>query len=147
MDYGKENVGRFDILFDSDGFVALFVEQDAHHEKAKFLFQSAVENRLNIVASDYIVAETATVLSRLSGQEVARKFLSFVGGDTFPIIQMDTARVRNTLDLFHAQPNKRTSVFDCSNVIIMQEFQIPMIFSFDHFYKRFDFETADKVLI
>lgn len=142
MASGKDRMGDFDVLFDSDGFVALFVEQDAHHQRASHLLEQLALDRQKLAVSNYIVAESATVISRLAGQPAARRFLSFVNSGSLPIVRVDGDLERQILELFSAQDTKRTSVFDCSNVVVMQTLNIPFIFSFDHFYRHFDLKTV-----
>lgn len=126
----------FDVLVDSDAFVGFFLPDDAHHPRTTSAFEQFLQHRTRLVATDYIVAETATVLSRRSGQEVARQFLQYVWSGAMPIIHIDAVLHQAALKLFSSQSNKNTSVFDCSNVVVMQQFSIPQIMSFDQAYPK-----------
>lgn len=125
---------------DSDGFVGLFHETDAHHEKARQYFNHAAENRDTLILTNYVAAEAGTVISHKAGQDMARRFFDLV--ETYPTIHIDEQLHRDTIELFKQQGKKGTSIVDCSNVVVMRRFNIPKIFSFDKFYTKFDLERA-----
>jgi predicted nucleic acid-binding protein len=54
----------------------------------------------------------------------------------FPIIHMDENLQEKATDFFQRQQKKGTSVIDCGNVVVMNRFKIPTVFSFDKFYSR-----------
>ncbi len=124
----------FDILIDSDAFVGLFVEHDAHHANIQSLMQGFAQKRRKLVTTSFVVAETATVISRCKDQEVARRFLTYVRSGGIPIIFIDEALQHAAEQVFVSQENKSTSMVDCSNVAVMKQFHIPQILSFDQFY-------------
>lgn len=124
----------FDVLIDSDAFVGMFFRQDAHHQLAKEIYERFRIQDSRLVTTNFVIAETATVLSRYDGQPLARSFLSFARSGNLPIIFITSALQEATEQIFVASENKNTSMVDCSNVAVMQEFRIPAIFSFDKFY-------------
>jgi predicted nucleic acid-binding protein len=133
----------FDVLIDSDAFVGLFLERDAHHEDAKEqLFRFGQEQK-RLVTTSFVIAETATVLSNYDGQAVARRFLSSIRSGAIPIIFVSEALQHAAEQVFIAQENKHTSMVDCCNVAVMQQLSIPAIWSFDTFYfKKFHLQRA-----
>src|SRR5687767_12238323 len=110
-------LSNYDALVDSDAFVGLMWEADLLHEKAKQLFSEARAHRFKLVTTSFVVAETATVLSDRSGQDAARAFLSFV--EKIPTIHITDELQQASLTFFKEQPNKHTSVVDCSNIVVM----------------------------
>ena len=132
---------KYQILADSDAFVGWLYEKDAHHERSVKIFSEIMQKRQSLVTTNYVVSETATVLSHRQGQALARKFLGVAS--KFPVIHLDEKLHQTTLDLFREQSERGTSVVDCSNVAAMKQFQIPMIFSFDQVYqKKFGLQIA-----
>lgn len=65
---------NFDVFLDSDAFVALFLQDDAHHSRVAHMFAHIVSERISIVTSNQVIAETATVLSHKCGQQPACLF-------------------------------------------------------------------------
>lgn len=137
MGFGKEVMpSDFDILVDSDAFTGLFVEYDAHHPLVTTAFERFLSEWQRLVTTSFVIAETATVISRLAGQSPARRFLTFVRSGNIPIIFIDEDLQDAGERIFIAQENKKTSMVDCTNVAVMERFHIPAIFSFDQVYFR-----------
>ncbi|MBZ0285216.1 MAG: PIN domain-containing protein [Anaerolineae bacterium] len=132
-------MSKFQALVDSDAFVGFFYREDAHHVQARRLFREVRQFRIPIAATNLVIAETATVLSNREGQSTAVAFLDFAR--TLPVIYITEALEQETFALFRRQTAKRTSIVDCANVVIIQHFAIPSIFSFDRFYTRFHIPT------
>ena len=133
---GKERMSDFEVLVDSDAFVGLFLPDDTHHKACRLLFERFAKQRTNLVTTNYTVAETATVLSRRSGQSIARAFLDYIASGVFPIIYVDAAFQEMAISLFMKQGNKNMSLFDCANVAVMRNLDIAEILSFDQVYSK-----------
>ena len=130
----SETVG-YDALVDSDALVGLIWENDLLHEKAIQLFTWAQQQGLKLVTTSLVVSETATVLSYRNGQDDARRFLKFI--ETIDIIHVTPELYRASLDFFKVQTKKRTSMVDCSNIVVARTYAIPTILSFDVFYRDY----------
>lgn len=133
----------FEVLVDCDAFVGFFFSNDAHHSACYTIFEQFSKDHTNLATTNYTIAETATVLSRHSGQPLARSFLDYVETGVFPIIYVDEMIQAQAISIFRDVENKKTSLFDCANVAVMRKFGISKIFSFDHIYsKRFHLPTV-----
>ncbi len=134
----------FDILVDSDAFVGLFLDHDTHHaECQQQLRQFQADNRV-LVTTSFVVSETATVLSHLDGQTMARDFFDTIQSHQFPVIFISETLQTAAEKVFYQQEKKGTSMVDCANVAVMQQFHIPTIWSFDRFYfRRYQFAPAE----
>lgn len=125
------------ILVDSDAFVGLLLEKDTHHDRCAELFAEVASQGALIVTNSFVIAETATVLSHRVGQELARVFLDeVIEQGRFPTIFVTEALQQQAIKIFKKQESRGTSMTDCVNVAIMQQLQIPIIFSFDTFYSK-----------
>ena len=133
---GGEVRDELHILFDSDAFVGWLWPDDKLYSKANQVFEKIKYKQLRIVTTSWVIAETATVLSNREGQTLARSFLKRMRDMRFPTIHIDEILQRETEKLFERQEKKGTSMVDCGNVIVMQRYKIPAIFSFDKFYKK-----------
>ena len=125
----------FDVLIDSDIFVALFMPEDLLAEEAQRLYQQLKAGiPTKFVTTNMVVAETATVLSNRAGHQVAKQFLDRVAEMDVWFINEDLER--ETHQLFRQQTKSRgISMVDCANVVVMRRLHIGKIFSFDKFYK------------
>jgi predicted nucleic acid-binding protein len=134
----------YQVLIDSDAFVGWILEDDTNHTLASDRFNRLIAERKRLVTTSFVVAETATVLSHLAGQETARMFLrNLVESHRFPMIFIEESLYSHALHLFKSQEKRGTSVTDCANVAVAREFEIPQILSFDAAYGRdFDLELV-----
>lgn len=131
----------YDWLVDSAAFVALYYPYDPHHASALRLFGRAQKQKLSLATTSYVITETATVLSNRQGQELARQFLAVA--EKIPTIFINEELHHASLNLFHEQEARGTSVVDCSNVVVMRHFGISKILSFDRvFTKKFGQKAA-----
>jgi predicted nucleic acid-binding protein len=122
------------ILVDSAGFVAWFFRQDQNHSRAVQQFKQIEQEGLLPITTNVVIDESATVLSHRVGQTLAREFLDFAA--QLPTIFVTEELRAETLTLFRAQERKGTSVVDCSNIVVMQRFDIPLILSFDAVFSK-----------
>lgn len=138
MVHGKGQMSNAtQILVDSDAFVGLLLEKDAHHERCAELFAGIASQQVSIVTTSFVVAETATVLSHRVGQDLARVFLDeVIEQGRFPTVFVTEAMQQQALEIFKMQESRGTSMTDCVNVAIMRQLQISTIFSFDVFYPK-----------
>lgn len=133
----------YEVLVDTDAFVGFVLPDDTHHVEASRLFAQFAAEQRRIVATSWVIAETATVLSHLDGQERARWFLQQVKAIHLPTIHITEDLQSVAEGVFIAQDKKGTSMVDCGNVAVMRQFRIPMILSFDGFYfKKFQLQQA-----
>ncbi len=123
-----------DVFIDSDALIGLYNEKDAHHQKANKVIEQITHHTL--CTSNFVINETATVLSVRANQNLAVKFLSGIDELDLAIIHVDEALQRASWKYFQGINKKGTSVVDCSNVVLMKKFGIPRIWSFDKFYRR-----------
>ena len=122
------------VLVDSDAFVGWLYEKDASHKAAVGIFESIKRKSLTPVTTSFVVMETATVLSNRRGQSLALAFLDMAS--VYPTIHIDEKLQQNSLEFFRKEKRRGTSVVDCSNVVVMRQFNIPTIISFDRFYEK-----------
>jgi predicted nucleic acid-binding protein len=135
--HGKERMrSDFDVLVDSDAFVGWMLPNDAHHDQVSQLFAQLEAEEQKLVATNFVIGETATVLSHRDGHHTAQKFLQMIDEIRFPVVHIDEALQEKSTQLFLAQQNKGVSMTDCANVVMMRFLHISRIFSFDRFYFR-----------
>ncbi len=133
---------KFEVLVDSDAFVAWFVAFDLLHRTASDVFEKLIHEQALMVATNWVLVETATVLSYRVGQDQARRFLKHFETSHFPIVRVTEDLEQETLSFFKRQNGRGVSMIDCANAVVAKHFGIPRIFSFDKFYRRLKIRTA-----
>lgn len=133
----------FQVLVDSDAFVGRMYAEDAHHDRARQVFDDLHQERKPLVTTNLVVNEVATVLSFRRGQDLAIAFFRLVEEAKLPVIHITEELQQEAVEIFKEQHGRGTSVTDCANVAVIRRFNIPTIFSFDKVYSRdFGLQTA-----
>lgn len=136
-EHGKGRMNDIEVLVDSDAFVGLLLQRDAHHARSVTIFDSLKEHNVQLATTSFVVAETATVLSHASGQALARTFLDeVIEKARFPVIFIDGPLYNEATVVFCSLDRRATSMTDCANVAVIRHFGIPQIFSFDKVYRN-----------
>jgi len=142
MERGGGSVDSFQVLIDSDAFVAWSLPEDFFHQQVQALFEKLSKEKTRLVSTSLVIAETATVLSNRGGQATARLFLERIEQIGLPVIHITEEIQQEAMEFFKRQDTRGTSMVDCSNVVVTHRFFIPEIFSFDGFYKRLNLKIV-----
>ena len=126
------------IFIDTSAFVALRNPADPNHKKALKFSLKLEAAQSQLLTSNYVLAETYTVISQKVGKPQAISFKE----DFDPSIQ--TTRVDENLEevawkIFKEIESKNVSYVDCTSFAIMKTFNIKQAFSFDEDFKRLGF--------
>ena len=144
---GKDNVtNSFHYLIDSDVFVALYLPDDALAPTADHLLTVIENQRKVLCTTNWVVAETATVLSNKDTQEAALRFLDMIDEGHIPVLPITDSLEKEAHRIFREQTTKRTSMIDCSNVAVATHYGIPDLLAFDQFYTRFGYQVQKVML-
>lgn len=101
-------------IFDTNVWVALFNEIDAHHEKAMQLY---TENPL-ILIPEYVILETTTVLQIRASKPKADLFVKMINATSgLEILHSSTHLFQQTLIMFTSQAQKLSFV-DCALLVL-----------------------------
>ncbi|MCI0560769.1 MAG: PIN domain-containing protein [Nitrososphaera sp.] len=133
----------FQVLVDSDAFIARSLPDDMFHSHAVGIFERLDKEQASLVITSLVVLETATVLSYRGGQALAKQFLSRAESSQIAVVHIDENLQHEAIQLFKAQEGRGVSLVDCANAVVATRYNIPTIFSFDHFYtKRLKLKVA-----
>jgi predicted nucleic acid-binding protein len=132
---------RFEVLIDSDAFIAWLRPGDLFHAHAQAMFTKLAKQATPVATTSLVVLETATVLSHREGTNVAKRFLDLVEASHLPVIHIDAELQQATIALFKSRAVKGTSMVDCANAVVAKRLGIPQVFSFDHFYRQMGLRT------
>jgi predicted nucleic acid-binding protein len=126
------------IFIDSDAFIALAKEDDANHEKALGIMERLEKEEVVLFSSNYVFAETVTVLSYKVNHQAALSFIKEIKSleSPFLIKWIDLAVENLAIEIFTEQDSKNISFIDCTNMALMKSENLDAIFSFDAVYQR-----------
>jgi len=141
----KQNGKSVTSLFvDSDAFVALAKEDDSNHERAVQILGELLHANVSFLTSNYVFSETITVISQRVSHKAALLFIEEMKSPnaSFLIRWVDEELEVIATEIFKNQRSKNVSFVDCTNMAIMQDDKINVIFSFDKIYKKNGFQTV-----
>ncbi len=123
------------LFVDTNAFVAVFDEDDDHHEAANAVLDGIRDGDLAygpVFTSRYVLAETATVLLYGVGHREAVEALTTVrASSTVNILEVTEELFARTADQFAAYENQCISFVDHLNSVLAEAFDIDHIFAFE----------------
>ena len=128
------------VFVDSGGFLALHVSGDAHHEEAVSCRNESLRNS-RLYTSSAVIAETVAHIQRdrlldpQSLEEFINDFLSPV--KWISLLTVDDEVLARALRMVKERNDRRFSLVDASNIVLMEDHRIDTIFAFDGFYDGF----------
>lgn len=123
------------IFVDSSAWIALSNTRDQHYVKAKTIFNRLLQQRMQIVTTDYVIDETVTRLRYDLNHSVAVKFLNVIERteqeDILAVMGVDRHLFQEALRLFRQYDSARLSFTDCTSFAVCQKHEIAEVFAFD----------------
>lgn len=122
------------VLVDTDAIFALHNPTDLNHARALESFKGLVNNNSELIITSFVLYEIATLTSYRISQEKSLEIIDNLLSSHFVIIYTDKEIENKAFNLFRTITKNKTSFVDCINQIVLEDFNIPNIFSFDKFY-------------
>ena len=121
---------------DTSAFLAVLGKDDTHHARARTAWRSLLEQRAELVTSNYVLTETIAIAQHRMGLDALRIFHY----DIVPVLTMEWVS-----DVLHekgmstvlAASRRNLSLVDCVSFEIMRQRGIHQAFAFDkHFAEQ-----------
>ena len=99
------------IFVDADAFVALTVETDTNHEKARSLLHRLIVSPVLFLTSNYVFSESITIISQRASHQTAVTFIAKMQSmeSPFQITRADENIEKEAIGVFKAQTSKNTN--------------------------------------
>jgi len=129
------------ILFgDSAGWVAVYDDRDKYHAVAKRAFQDLSGQRVIIVVTDYVVAESITLMRSRLGHAKAVAFGEWLLlSPRVKIIRLDADLWNEAWRFFKMYDDKDFSFTDCASFVVMRRERLRDAFTFDRHFEQAGF--------
>lgn len=124
------------VFADASAFIALYSVHDAHARAAQRISQNLARQKAMIITSNYIVAESLTVISQRLGKRQAVMIGKFLFSGTIPVMRIDENLDRQAFGLFSAMDRKDVSFVDCTCFVLCRELGIEHVFGFDRDFQQ-----------
>ncbi len=129
------------ILFgDSGGWLAMYDVKDKYHLAAKRSFDTLLEQRVSFLVTDYVIAETLTLMRGRLGH---RKTVAFgewlLNAPLVQQVRLDVDLWNEAWHLFKKYDDKDLSFVDCASFVAMRRQRVVDAFTFDRHFAQMGF--------
>ncbi len=129
------------IFVDSGAFVAWYVRNDRHHEKAVREWRVLGATGEKCVTSSLVISESMTLVGRRAGYRfAAERGRGLLESRLLEILRPSAADELAALDYFEKFADQEASFTDCVSFVLMKAHRIRRVFGFDRDFDVFDFE-------
>lgn len=127
------------IFVDTGAWFALAVRNDPDHAAAMAWLE---RNREPLVTTDYILAETATLIrirdKTIRGHRLAvRIATSILRGESATLEKVREEDLRRALEIFRTYRDHLFSFVDCTSFVVMERLGITYAFAFDRHFNEY----------
>ncbi|OGG27007.1 hypothetical protein A2960_02575 [Candidatus Gottesmanbacteria bacterium RIFCSPLOWO2_01_FULL_39_12b] len=128
------------LFVDSSAWISLVVINDINHQKAVSVF-SSFNTKTKLYISFFIINETITKIRKIFSQEKAselfNQYKKLEKEKFLTILPVDRNIIEKGVALLSKHPTPNTfSLTDATNVVLMEKYHIPTLFSFDRDFKK-----------
>jgi predicted nucleic acid-binding protein len=129
-------------FIDTSAFYALIDRSDTHHEKARYLWISLLDEERHLQTTNYIIIETLALLQSRLGFEAAHIYASDILG-LVDILWVDEPRHKLALELWLSLGRKKLSFVDCVSFTTMRHYELENVFGFDYHFDEQGFKILN----
>lgn len=123
------------LFVDTNAFVALYDEDDDHHDRANAVFDDIGDRSLlygPLFTSRHVLSETATVLLYGSShRDAVRALQNIRESPTMNVLELTEPLFERTVRQFEQYDDQQISFVDHMNAVLSTEYDINHIFAFE----------------
>jgi len=128
------------VFVDTGAWVALRYGRDQHHGRARTLMQKLRKDGLGLVTTEWVLAETVTLLKARGAVDHAVVFgEALQAGRLGYLAESTPERRRRAWELFVRYRERRVGWVDCASFAVMEELGLRQYFGFDEDFVRAGF--------
>ncbi len=124
-----------DIFVDTSAWLAIADRRDKYHEAAVTLFRRLLSQRVVLVTTNLVVAETHTLIRRTGGYTPAMRFLrSLKGGLRLQKVHSDAELEAEAEAILEKFSDQNFSLTDAVSIALMRQRGMKEAFAFDQHF-------------
>lgn len=125
------------IMVDTSAIYALIDRSDNWHLRARQLFNELKGQELDLILTNFVVAETHSLLLSRNGHELAREWLRTLVWTIEYVTKEDEKRAREIIVNYR---DKSFSYTDASTFAVMERLGLKVALAFDNHFNQFGWE-------
>jgi predicted nucleic acid-binding protein len=127
------------LFVDTSAYFALTDKRDENHEAAVRVIHQFIREHVELLTTNYIVAETHTLLLNRIGHTTALQVIEALYKSQTRIYRVREAEERKALDIIRLYTDKKFSLVDAISFATMERFHVTQAFAFDHHFAQYGF--------
>lgn len=131
------------LMVDTAAWYALADISDQYHQRAAEFF-GKIAGKQPLITTDFILAETWTLLNARLGRGAAFTFWSRLRGNNIPVMYSDQSDMEGAWHIAHTYMDQTFSLVDCVTMSMMERRGLTKIFTFDQHFRVFRFGPGRK---
>lgn len=130
------------VFIDTSGWAELFLATQSYHQQAKEWFAQTRKQQIEMVTSNYVVAELVALLNsplRVPRYQLFQYVYAVKTASYVNIIYIDAAIETAAWSLLKSRADKTWSLVDATSFIIMQQLGLQEALTTDHHFEQAGF--------
>jgi predicted nucleic acid-binding protein len=128
------------VFVDTGAWVALRYARDQYHARARAVLRRIQSERIGLVTTEWVLAETVTLLkARGAADRAVALGEAIQAGRLGYLVESSPDRRRRAWELFVRYRNRRAGWVDCASFAVMHELGLDRFFGFDEDFTRAGF--------
>jgi len=133
---------RRPVLVDTSALVALYLEDDAEHQRAADTLAGLRVKKRSLLATTDVFDETVTLVRRWGGYAHAiRAGEALRQSRILEVVQVSDGDREAAWSLFKEYKNLELSFTDCTSAAIMSRLELEEVFTFDSDFREFGYTS------
>jgi predicted nucleic acid-binding protein len=133
---------RRPVLVDTSALVALYLEDDAEHQRAADALAGLREKKRSLLATTDVFDETVTLVRWWGGYaDAIRAGESLRQSKVLELVPVSDADREAAWSLFKEYNNLELSFTDCTSAAVMSRLELGEVFTFDSDFREFGYKT------
>jgi len=126
------------VFVDTSAIYASLAPEDAQHQAAQQTLQRLAEEDAELVTTNYVLLECASLIQKRHGFTPAKRFLT-KAGETLETVWVDSRLQRDAVAIWTKAQSRHLSLVDCTSFATMRQAGIRRAFAFDAHFAQHGF--------
>jgi predicted nucleic acid-binding protein len=131
------------VFADTSAYFALVEPREASHTPALAINRWLAEQRLSILTTNFVLAETHALVLRRLGRTIALQILESIDQSATVIVRVSARDERRAREIIRQYDDKSFSLTDATSFAVMERLHIRDVFTFDSDFEQFGFQRID----
>jgi predicted nucleic acid-binding protein len=135
------------VVVDSDAIFALYNPNDPLNQRATRTFRKLIDQNCRFIYPTAVLFEIISLFQRvLPTPKVTEQLIDLIKQEELQIYVVDMEILKEATEIFKPSGSKKNTLIDCSVLAIAKKIKADGIFSYDQFYSKSGFKSAEDLL-